>query len=84
MFGALELTPLDASPFLIFSALGVWGTVFLVRNYFSDNAFYTIRAARFYKVHAPRWFLLFTLFYLTVASLFIAGPIWLVASLAKT
>ena len=77
------MNPLNASPFLIFSVLGIWGVVFIVQNYFSDNPFYTIRAVRFYKVDAPRWFLVFTVFYLAVALVFIAAPIWLIASLSK-
>ena len=75
------MSAIEASPLLIFSALGVWGIVFLIRNYFSADPFYTIRAVRFYKVHAPRWFLVFTLFYLAVAFGFIAGPVMLIVSL---
>lgn len=76
------MSALEASPLLSFSALGVWGVIFLFRNYFSSDAYYSYRNARFQKVHAPRIFLILTLLYGGVAMGFIAGPIWLVVSLA--
>lgn len=79
----------DASPFLLFSFLGMWGAVFLIRNYFSEGAFYTfsgqrhVRPNRIYKSQMPGWFLVLTIFYLAGAGLFIVGPIWFVATLMK-
>lgn len=83
------MTAADASPFLLFSLLGIWGAVFLIRNYFRDGAFYTfsgrpyVRPSRIYKAQMRGWFNALTVFYLAIAGLFIAGPIWFVASLMK-
>lgn len=84
-----QVSATDASPFLLFSLLGMWGAVFLIRNYFRDGAFHTfsgrgsVRPNRIYKSQMPGWFLALTVLYLAMAGLFIVGPIWFVASLMK-
>jgi hypothetical protein len=76
-----DLTRLEASPLVIFSLLGGWGIVFLIRNWFREDAFYTVRTRRFTKRVAPTWFALWTLFFLVVAGLFVGLPIAFLGSL---
>ena len=83
-FGVTHLSAFEVSPILLFSLLGIWGAIFLLRNYYSGAPFYTIRARRFYKVHAPRWFLAFTVFYMAIALLFIAIPIYIFIGLLNS
>lgn len=76
-----ELTRLEASPLLLFSLVGLWGVVFLIRNWLRDDAFYTVRAHRFPKRVAPLWFGIWTVGFLLLAGHFIALPIAFLPSL---
>ncbi len=76
-----DLTRLEASPLLAFSLLGLWGIVFLIRNWLREDGFYTVRNRRFYQRVAPTWFAVGTILFLILAGLLVGLPIAFLGSL---